>query len=120
MMFGRPAAAIQGEKPHCPQCDGVELRRHGRIGLWQRVVMPRFGLFPWECGLCRKIFFLSQRSTDYRHHSTEYRQHAAEESLVPLKLELVRAPGSASVTPAAPKAVPVRDPARNKQHKHAL
>ena len=60
-----------GEKPHCPQCDGVELRRQGRIGFLQRAVYPRFGLFPWECGLCRKVYMLKQRTTDYRQHSLE-------------------------------------------------
>ena len=116
MMFGRSAAAIQEEKPHCSQCEGVELRRHGRVGFWQRVVMPRFGLFPWECGLCRKISFLPQRSTDHRHHSPEYRQPIVEESLTPMKLELVRAPGSAQTPPLAPKATPLRESARRKQH----
>ena len=62
---------LTGEKPHCPQCDGIELRRQGRIGFLQRAVFPRMGLFPWECGLCRKVFFLKQRSTAYRQHITE-------------------------------------------------
>ncbi len=115
MMFEQPAVAIQGEKPHCPQCDGVELRRHGRVGFWQRVVMPRFGLFPWECGLCRKIFFLPQRSNDYRQHSTEYRQYVAEDGRALVGLELVCAPGGAQTAPTAAKSVPLREPGRPKQ-----
>ena len=51
-----------GLKPCCPDCDGVELRRHSREGFVQRTVLPRFGVFPWECGLCRKIFLLKQRA----------------------------------------------------------
>lgn len=109
MMFGQHAALIDGEEPRCPQCDGVELRRHGRTGFWQRVVMPRFGLFPWECGLCRKIFFLPQRSTDYQHH-------VEEESVTALKFELVRAPGIAPAAPIAPKAASIGEPVRRKQH----
>ena len=111
MMFEQSAIAIQRQKPHCPQCEGVELRRHGRVGFWQRVVMPRFGLFPWECGLCRKIFFLSQRSTDYRQHATEYRQYAAEDGRSPLGFELVGAPAA----PTAVTTIPVCEPVRRKQ-----
>ncbi len=70
MATARHQRAVTGEKPHCPQCEGIELRRQGRVGLMQRVVLPRLGLFPWECGLCRKIYFLRQRSTGYRQHST--------------------------------------------------
>ena len=71
MVNVRHERALMGEKPHCPDCERVALRRQGRIGFLQRVVYPRFGLFPWECGLCRKIFMLSQRSTGYRQHATE-------------------------------------------------
>ncbi len=49
--------------PRCPQCEGIELRRQGRVGFLQTTVLPRFGYFPWECGLCRKIYFVQQRST---------------------------------------------------------
>ena len=62
---------MAGPKPHCPDCESVELRRQGRTGFLQTVVLPRLGLFPWECGLCRKIFLLRQRRTRYRKHATE-------------------------------------------------
>jgi hypothetical protein len=52
-------------QPLCPHCENIELRRQGRVGIWQRVIMPWFGLFPWECGLCRRIFMLRQRSSGY-------------------------------------------------------
>jgi ribosomal protein L37AE/L43A len=52
-------------QPLCPNCDGVELRRQGRVGIWQRVVLPWMGLYPWECGLCRRIYTLRQRSSGY-------------------------------------------------------
>jgi len=67
----RHERALTGKKPHCPRCDGIELRRQGRIGFWQRVVLPKVGVFPWECGLCRNVYMLRQRSTEYRQHSTE-------------------------------------------------
>ena len=88
MTTARHERAIIGEKPHCPQCDGIELRRQGRVGLLQRVVLPRLGLFPWECGLCRKIFLLRQRSTDYRQHSTEA-------GVTPIRMALESSPGMA-------------------------
>jgi hypothetical protein len=62
---------VVGEKPRCPHCEDIELRRQGRVGLWQRAILPQLGLYPWECGLCRKIFYLRQRSTGYRQHSVE-------------------------------------------------
>ena len=86
-----------GAKPRCLQCDGIELRRQGRFGFWQRVIAPHFGLFPWECGLCRKIYMLRQRSTGYRQHSVEAR-------VLPLPLELVQTPaGTISIAPARAK-----------------
>jgi hypothetical protein len=54
-----------GDRPFCSQCEGIELRRQGRFGFWQRSVLARLGLFPWECGLCRKIYMLRRRSALY-------------------------------------------------------
>ncbi len=71
MMAARHNRAFSGEKPRCPQCEGIELRRQGRVGFLQRVVLPRFGLFPWECGMCRRVFLLRQRANGYRRHSHE-------------------------------------------------
>ncbi len=71
MVKVRHERALMGKKPHCPDCERVALRRQGRVGFLQRIVYPRLGLFPWECGLCRKIFMLGQRSTGYRQHATE-------------------------------------------------
>ncbi len=85
-----------GEKPHCPQCDGIELRRQGRIGFLQRTVLPRLGLFPWECGLCRKIFLLKQRSVAYRQHIPE--------TLAPSPFEY--APNPVLCVPASNRAFP--------------
>ena len=92
----RHERALMGEKPHCPDCERVALRRQGRVGFLQRVVYPRLGLFPWECGLCRKIFMLGQRSTGYR-------QHATEDELVPestLESALERRPKATLDTPS--------------------
>jgi hypothetical protein len=39
------------------RCCGAHdsLRREERRGFLQRRFFPRFGLFPWECKLCRKV-----------------------------------------------------------------
>ncbi len=71
MTKGQRQLALMGEKPRCLQCEGIELRRQGRIGFLQRVLLPKLGVFPWECGLCRKIYLLPQRSTGYRQHSSK-------------------------------------------------
>lgn len=64
-MDRQPAEWESRQLPHCPQCEQVELRRHGRVGFLQRSVLPLLGLYPWECGLCRKIYLLRQRSRGY-------------------------------------------------------
>lgn len=102
--------AMTGEKPHCPHCEGIELRRQGRVGFWQRVVLPRFGYFPWECGLCRKIYMLRQRSTDYRQHSTG----KSATSLPEARESLTRDP----ILKEAPRPVIVPAPYREQIRKH--
>lgn len=84
MTKGRQQLTLMGERPHCLQCEGIELRRQGRFGFWQRVVLSRFGLFPWECGLCRKIYLLPQRSMDYHQEATEAAAPAPVVERVPL------------------------------------
>ena len=59
-------------QPICPHCENIELRRQGRVGLWQRVVLSRFGFYPWECGLCRRIFMLRQRLGAYASSAALY------------------------------------------------
>lgn len=56
----RKYASLMG-KPCCGSCEKIELRRQARVGFLERVVLARFGYYPWECGLCRKITFLPQR-----------------------------------------------------------
>ncbi len=58
----RSAAAPAGELPRCERCENIELRRQGRVGFLERAVLPRFGFFPWECGLCRDVTYRKQRS----------------------------------------------------------
>lgn len=50
-----------GEKPLCPWCKDVPLRRLGRIGWMERVVLPLFGYYPWECEWCQRISHLRLR-----------------------------------------------------------
>jgi hypothetical protein len=42
------------KKSTCPKCEDGELRRLNRIGFMERQVLHSFGIFPWECVLCRK------------------------------------------------------------------
>ncbi len=52
---------VNSSRPLCPRCYAIELRRHPRVGFWQRAVLTRLGYFPWECGQCRGLFLLKQR-----------------------------------------------------------
>lgn len=92
-----------GGRPLCPKCDGIELRRQGRFGFWQRAVLSRLGLFPWECGLCRKIYMLPQRSA-ISGPEEQKQAHAPKH----LDFSLARAAVSASVISALPRKKIVR------------
>jgi hypothetical protein len=49
------------EKRRCRRCGGTRLSRTRRQGLFQEYVLPLLGLFPWECGDCRRILLLKTR-----------------------------------------------------------
>jgi hypothetical protein len=66
--------------PQCPQCEVIELRRQGRTGFLQKVIWSYFGYYPWECGLCRQVYMLKQRTIEYRHPGQT--QRSSGESLM--------------------------------------
>ena len=35
----------------------MTFRRLNRVGFFERTVLPKLGLFPWECALCRNKVF---------------------------------------------------------------
>jgi len=45
----------------CPKCNFSQPRRLPRTTLLERRFMPWFGLYPWECPLCRIHFFRKNR-----------------------------------------------------------
>jgi hypothetical protein len=45
----------------CPKCSFKRPRRLSRITWMERLVMPSFGLYPWECPLCRIQFYRKNR-----------------------------------------------------------
>jgi hypothetical protein len=45
----------------CRACGDQHLRRLARIGFLQRYVLPLFGLYPWECFVCRKTRYFRVR-----------------------------------------------------------
>ena len=47
--------------PPCPKCGSGKTERVKRAGFFQRVVLSRFGIYPWECNGCRKIFTARNR-----------------------------------------------------------
>lgn len=54
-------------RPMCSKCAKPTLRRVKRKGFWQKVVLGRFGFYPWECSACRKIIILRNRGQNRRH-----------------------------------------------------
>jgi hypothetical protein len=53
----------------CPACERATMRRIGRVGFFQRVVMPWFGFYPWECSNCRSLKFLRVRGIKRKRRS---------------------------------------------------
>jgi hypothetical protein len=45
----------------CPQCRSAISSRTRRKGLMNKFVFPLFGLFPWECSDCQKVFLRRTR-----------------------------------------------------------
>jgi hypothetical protein len=39
----------------CRNCGADALRRERRRGLLQSHILPRFGLYPWECMYCGRV-----------------------------------------------------------------
>jgi len=52
-------------KRPCPNCNNVALVRTHRRGFLQEHLLPKLGLYPWECQICRQIFLQKSRG----HHS---------------------------------------------------
>lgn len=51
----------------CPACGRGVITRCSRKGLWEKYVLPLFGVFPWRCGRCRTRLRLSDRGgADFR------------------------------------------------------
>ncbi len=40
----------------CFRCKAKAFRRVNREGFLQHIVLPRLGIFPWECIMCRRRF----------------------------------------------------------------
>ncbi len=50
-------------QPHdllCSEC-GRPMRRIARAGFLQKVILPWFGYYPWECILCRQLKYFHFR-----------------------------------------------------------
>ena len=61
--------------PLCPRCNGKRTARVKRVGWMQTLVWSRFGLYPWECGDCRKAFLFKSRGKLKRRRRTTGEVH---------------------------------------------
>lgn len=50
----------------CPNCGHEQLARIARRGFLRKKIYPLFGLYPWECAMCRKEFLIRKRAAGYR------------------------------------------------------
>ncbi len=55
------AESLESTHPACPKCGSTGSSRIRRQGIFNRYVAPYLGLFPWECGVCRKTFLARGR-----------------------------------------------------------
>jgi len=64
----------------CRSCGAQDtLRREHRSGFLQKKVFPIFGLFPWECSMCRKVRLY--RMEFKLHRSKEKREYQEKPDL---------------------------------------
>ena len=61
--------------PLCPRCGSARTARTKRKGLLQTLVLHHFGLFPWECSGCRRIFLFKNRGKLKRRRRTTGEVH---------------------------------------------
>ena len=75
-MSDSPAAT----PPLCPKCGSDHTARVKRAGFMQESVLTQFGLYPWECSICRKVFTAKNRGSMKRRR----RKTRAEVDLPPI------------------------------------
>lgn len=46
----------------CKKCGASRIRRQMRRGFFQTKIFPWFGLYPWECHVCRKVCLYRART----------------------------------------------------------
>ncbi len=63
----------------CPECGRGNLNRCGRKGLWEQVVLPLFGVYPWRCGRCRRRIRLADRGTAFQRLPSRSRQQDSDD-----------------------------------------
>ena len=67
--------SVTSAPPVCPKCGSARTARVKRMGLIQILVLPRFGLYPWECSGCRKVFTIRNRGKLKRRRRTTGEVH---------------------------------------------
>ena len=66
--------ATTSKVPVCPGCRQASMRRVERVGFLQQRILPAFGLYPWECTLCRKQKYLRIRGVKRRRRAAPRRE----------------------------------------------
>ena len=56
-----PDPLLLKSMPSCPRCGSARTSRVRRDGWMQTLVLNRFGLYPWECSGCGKVFLFKSR-----------------------------------------------------------
>jgi ribosomal protein L37AE/L43A len=52
---------IAAKEIACPACKATSAVRINRNGVWQKLVMASFGIYPWKCGACGVTFLFRHR-----------------------------------------------------------
>ena len=50
------------ERIYCGRCGSDRVYRIQRVGFLREKIFPLFGVYPWECRLCRKDVLLRKRN----------------------------------------------------------
>ena len=65
----------QAKKVVCPNCNDSSAMRVQRNGFLQENVLTHFGVYPWKCGSCGRMFMFRSRGVRKKpnhlvHHSS--------------------------------------------------
>jgi hypothetical protein len=64
-------------------CGSGAMRRINRHGMLERALLPKLGLYPWECAMCRRKTYLRDNGHSDLRRKGAARRHEEQQSHSP-------------------------------------